>query len=83
MAVLKMRSSVESPNFLTFGPTETQGEAWGCVEGEGMRRELQFCSSEPRTRALGLTWEPEADHPLLGLPVPGGLAGNGEQAGIW
>lgn len=48
-----------------------------------MRWELQFSSSEPGTRALGLNHEPEADHPLLGLSVPGGLGGNEEWSGIW
>lgn len=48
-----------------------------------MRCELQLSGSEPGTRALGLSQEPEADHSPLGFSVPcGGLGGKEEGAGI-
>lgn len=50
-----------------------------------MRCELQRSSSEPGTRALGLSWEPEAENPTPAarIFVPGGgLGGNGKRAGV-
>lgn len=80
---LKSRSVWKLTPFLTLCPPETLGRARSCVEGEGIRRELQVSSSEPGTRALGLSQEPEADHtPLDGLCQAVGWVGMGK-ARVW